>query len=141
MEEEGIYRGGCSAFGMDRFCVALRPSVPLSLSLCAEVWIPTGRCAHTMQHRHTYARAHPPIRTKAEEPPLPRVPTCFRPQAAVITAQSRVVDQEDDASERASERQQRCSELPLLPLPSSSSCAKRDDLLQRAFQHALFSRK
>jgi len=60
-----------------------------------------------------------------EKPPLPRVPTCFRPQAAVITAQSRVVDQENDASERASERRQRCGELPLLPLPSSSSCTKR----------------
>jgi len=87
---------------------------------------------HTMQRRHTYACAHPRIRTKAEEPPLPRVPTCFRPQAAVITAQSRVVDQEDATrrkrtNERTNERtsdaaMQRCSELPL---PSSSSCTKR----------------
>lgn len=31
--------------------------------------------------------------SQREEVPLPQVPTCFRPQAAVITAQPRLVDE------------------------------------------------
>jgi len=56
-----------------------------------------ARALHARTHRcdgGASARAHSLDTYKGRgEPPLPRVPTCFRPQAAVITAQSRVVDQ------------------------------------------------
>lgn len=107
----GPHRGrvGSAFVSLSSTLRSLSLSLSLFLSLRAGVWIPTGRCAHTMQRRHVCTRAHPLIRTKVEElSPLPRVPTCFRPQAAVITAQSQVVDQKDDArEERARQRWQR----------------------------------
>jgi len=76
-------------------------SLPLSLSLSRSA---QGRAdSHGTRRARTQrrnagasarARAHSLDTYKGRgEAPLPRVPTCFRPQAAVITAQSRVVDQ------------------------------------------------
>lgn len=108
-----------TAVGRDRFCVALFSFFSLSLSLSRlRRGMDSHGTLHTPRNADTYARARTRVDTYkgTEEPPLPRVPTCFRPQAAVITAQSRVVDQQDD------ERRRRCSRSTVQRQPACHCC-------------------
>jgi len=116
--KKGFIRGSAPRSGRIRFCVALLGSSPRSsLPFSRRGMDSHGTLRRTLCNADTYARARTRWYVQRQRnSPLPRIPTCFRPQAAVITAQSRVVDQKGRREEKRAAAVQRSAP------ESSSSC-------------------
>lgn len=151
-KKKGFIGGGgetCSACGMDRFCVIPRPPLSLFLFPIARRYGFPRDVAHTRYNAdtrmHARTRRYAQRRGGTSSPSGSHVfPTASRSYNGAVASRrpGRRKRTSKRANEWTNERTSDAANCLLLPLPSSSSCTKRDGLLlQRVFQRALFSRK